>query len=71
MDLVGTYTLKGQDGTEIDFMCLTMIDPDSSWFEIVELPITTDALFPWIQRSERVPRHIITLSYLTLTNHLQ
>ena len=41
-----TYTLKGKDGTEIDFMCLTMIDPASSWFEIVELPVTTDAVIP-------------------------
>ncbi len=31
--------LRGKDGTEIDFMCLTMIDPASSWFEIVELPV--------------------------------
>jgi hypothetical protein len=29
--------LRGKDGTEIDFMCLTMIDPASSWFETVEL----------------------------------
>ena len=27
-------------------------------------------LFPWLQGGKRVPRHIITLSYLTLTNHL-
>ena len=27
-------------------MCLTMIDPASSWFEIVELPVTTDAVIP-------------------------
>ncbi len=31
--------LHGKDGTEIDFMCLTTIDPASSWFEIVELPV--------------------------------
>jgi len=31
VDLIGPYTLKGKDGTEIDFMCLTMIDPASSW----------------------------------------
>ena len=36
VDLIGPYTLKGKDGTEIDFMCLTMIDPASSWFEIVK-----------------------------------
>jgi hypothetical protein len=27
VDLIGPYTLHGKDGTEIDFMCLTMIDP--------------------------------------------
>ncbi len=36
--LIGTYTLIGKDGSSIDFMCLTMIDPATSWFEIVELP---------------------------------
>ena len=40
VDLIGPYTLKGKDGTEIDFMCVTMIDPATSWFEIVELPVT-------------------------------
>jgi hypothetical protein len=39
VDLIGPYTLRGKDGTEIDFMCLTMIDPASSWLEIVELPV--------------------------------
>ena len=39
-DLIGPYTLKSKDGTEIDFMCVTMIDPATSWFEIVELPVT-------------------------------
>jgi hypothetical protein len=39
VDLIGPYTLKGRDGSELDFMCLTMIDPASSWFEIVELPV--------------------------------
>ncbi len=31
-------TLKGKDGLSIDFMALTMIDPASSWFKVVELP---------------------------------
>ena len=39
VDLIGPYTLKGKDGTIIDFMALTMIDPASSWFEVVELPL--------------------------------
>jgi len=38
VDLIGPYTLKGKDGSSIDFMALTMINPASSWFEIVELP---------------------------------
>ncbi len=46
MDLIGPYTLKGTDGTEIDFMCLTTIDPASSWIKIVELPVTTDVVIP-------------------------
>ncbi len=33
------YTLKGKDGTVIDFMALTMINPATRWFEIVELPL--------------------------------
>ncbi len=39
VDLIGPYTLKGKNGSVIDFMALTMIDPASSWFEIVELPL--------------------------------
>jgi hypothetical protein len=39
VDLIGPYTLKGKDSLSIDFMCLTMINPTTSWFEIVELPM--------------------------------
>jgi len=46
MDLIGPYTLKGQDGTEIDFMCLTMIDPATNWLEIVELPVVETSAIP-------------------------
>jgi hypothetical protein len=45
-DVIGPCTLKGKDGTEMDFMYLAMIDPASRWFEIVELPVTTDAVIP-------------------------
>ena len=44
--LIGPYALRGKDGTEIDFICLTMIDPASSWFEIVELLVTPDTVIP-------------------------
>ncbi len=39
VDLIGPYTLTGNDNSQIDFMALTMIDPASSWFEIGELPV--------------------------------
>ncbi len=32
---------KAKDGLSIDFMALTMIDPASSWLEVVELPTIT------------------------------
>ena len=53
VDLIGPYTLKGKDGTEIDFMCLTMIDPASSWFEMVELPVTTEAVIPMDTKGQK------------------
>jgi hypothetical protein len=36
---IGHYTLKGKDGTVIDFMDLTVINPETSWFTFVELPL--------------------------------
>ncbi len=39
MDLIGPYTLRGRDKIEINFMCLTMINPARSLFEVVELPV--------------------------------
>ncbi len=38
VDLIGPYNLKGKDGLSIEFMCLTMINPATSWFKVVELP---------------------------------
>ena len=38
VDLVGPYTIKGEDGSSVEFMCMTMIDPATGWFEVVELP---------------------------------
>eukprot|EP00804_Cyclotella_cryptica_P011135 CCRYP_019065-RA/>CCRYP_019065-RA protein AED:0.43 eAED:0.32 QI:0/0/0/0.5/0/0/2/0/141 len=40
VDLIRLYTLKGKDKTQINFVCVTMIDPATSWFEIVELPVS-------------------------------
>jgi hypothetical protein len=38
VDLIGPYTIKGIDGKIMDFVCLTMTDSATGWFEIVELP---------------------------------
>jgi hypothetical protein len=39
VDRIGPYTLKGKDGTIIDYLALTIIDPATSWFEVGELPL--------------------------------
>ncbi len=41
VDLIIPYTLKDKDGIVMDFMCLTMVDPASGWFELIELPNTS------------------------------
>ena len=41
VDLISPYTLKGKDGSSVDFMTLTMIDPTSSWLQVMELPTIT------------------------------
>jgi hypothetical protein len=46
VDLIGPYTLKGKEGSSIDFMCLTMINPTTSWFKIVELPTVKMTVLP-------------------------
>ena len=52
VDLIGPYTLKDSSGGVIlDFMCLTMIDPATGWFEIIELP-TTDIKF--VRKGEEI-----------------
>ena len=64
-------SMAHKHGTEIDFKCLPMIDPASSWFEIVELPVTTDAVIPMDTKGKQAHRHIKILSYLTLISHQQ
>ena len=41
VDLIGPYTLKPKDGTILDFICLTMVDPAIDWFKIVKLPLAS------------------------------
>jgi len=53
VDLIGPYTLKGKDGSSIDFIALTMIDPASSWLEVVELPTITGVTTKKVNGKER------------------
>ncbi len=55
VELVGPYTLKGKDGSSIDFVALTMIDPASasSWFKVVELPTITRVMTKKVYGKER------------------
>ena len=38
-DCIGPYTVKDKNKKEYQFMCVTMIDPATSWFEIKEIPV--------------------------------
>jgi hypothetical protein len=53
VNLVGPYTLKSKDGLSIDFMALTMINPTSSWFEVVELPTIMRLMTKKVNGKER------------------
>jgi len=44
---------KAKDGSSIDFMALTMIDPASSWLEVVELPTITRVTTKKVNGTER------------------
>jgi hypothetical protein len=47
VDLIGPYTLKGKDSSSIDFMCLSMINPKTSWFKLVDYQLSLKRwLFP-------------------------
>jgi hypothetical protein len=59
VDLVGPYTLKGKDSSSIDFMALTMIDPASSWFEVVELPTIMRLMTKKVNGKERTTKEEI------------
>eukprot|EP00804_Cyclotella_cryptica_P030697 CCRYP_009120-RA/>CCRYP_009120-RA protein AED:0.35 eAED:0.37 QI:0/0/0/1/0/0/3/0/307 len=73
VDLIGPFTLKGKDKTQIDFMCITMIDPATSWVEIVELRChsSRSLIFPWRQRGKGAKTHMSKLNNPTLTRRQQ
>jgi hypothetical protein len=55
VDLIGPYTLEGKDSLRIDFMCLAMINPATSWFKIVELPtVTQETAVPPVGKGKKV-----------------
>ena len=59
VNLVGPYTLKGLDGSAIDFMALSMSDPASSWFEIVELLLVSWITTKMVNGKEKVSKELI------------
>jgi len=64
VDLIGPYTLNGTSGIILDFMCLTMIDPATGWFEIIELPLTEQQV---IRNGEEIVEVIIDKSSATIS----
>jgi hypothetical protein len=46
VDLIKQYTLKGKENTSINYMCLAMIDPATSWFDTIKLPTVTSLTVP-------------------------
>ncbi len=50
---------KGKDGSAVDFMALTMIDPAFSWFEIVELPLVSWLTTTLVNGKEKVSKELI------------
>ncbi len=65
VDLIGSYTLKGKDNLQVDFMTLTMIDPASSWFEIAKLPVVDKELLIADKIFDKTSDHIAKLANKT------
>ncbi len=53
VDFISQYTLKGKDNTSINFMCLTMIDPATSWFKLIQLLTVTKLTVPKTGKGEK------------------
>ncbi len=61
---IGPYTLKGEDGSAMDFMALTMINPVFIWFQIVELPFVMKLPTKMVYGKEK------TIEERSFTSHL-
>ncbi len=46
VDLISQYTLKGKDNISFNFMCLTIVNPSTTWFNIIQLPTFTKLTVP-------------------------
>ena len=55
---------KAKDGTVLDFVCLTIIDPTTGWFKIIEL-LSID--ITCIQKGEEITEVIIDKSSATVS----
>lgn len=44
VNLIGPYILKDQDGKIMEFIYLTIIDPATGWFKMVELPVISQLI---------------------------
>jgi hypothetical protein len=62
---VWLYTINDKDKTEIDFVCLIMIDTATSWLEIAELIVAEASGIPMVTRGHEDTRirHIPSLSH--------
>ena len=59
VNLVSLCTLKGLDGSAINFMALTMINLASSWFKIVELPLVSQLTTKLVNGKEKISKQLI------------
>ncbi len=64
---------QGQGQSQIDFMCVTMIDPATSWFEIVELLVSQlqKLDIPMGTKGQRSKDTHVQEQHPTLTRHQQ
>ena len=71
VDLIGPYTNEAKGGFKLNFICLTMIDPATSWFEIAELstPLCTAiSLVHFTPNAYLIPRKNIAKLTVLPTN---
>ncbi len=72
VDIIGPCTLTGKDRSSIDFMCLTMINPPTSWLKIVEQTSVDKGTFPTMDKGKKVTcdNNYTKVQIRPLTSHL-